>query len=134
MPNIAWEQFIPSFPLHWTTIIHYLILVIAIILLTISGDKVGIIYTILLGVVALAVGIDLYFNKIGLLAIVVFFGRLVMVGVPIVIVGMADNEQARALAIVMTALGLVLLVLFFASFCIGPVIGDPRVFTIRPPR
>jgi hypothetical protein len=128
MPNITFEQIIPPYPLHWTTIIHYVYLLATIALLAIGGERTSLLFTLLLSLMALATGVDLYSNLIQFPRFFVFIDRVLMLGLPIIIVGMTSEDFARVIGIVNAAIGLVLVVLVFFTCSLGPGFGDPRVW------
>nr|MBN1229591.1 hypothetical protein [Anaerolineae bacterium] len=128
MPNITLEQLIPPYPLHWTTILHYLILIGSVTLLTIAGDRTSLMFVFVLAVLALAVGVDLYAYLIQVPRITIFFIRVIIFGTPLILAGLSGTGGGQTLAIIMAAMGLALLVLVFASCWLGPNFGDPRLF------
>ena len=62
--DIMVNQFVPPFTWHWTTILHYLLLLGTIALLTTASDKASLIFTLIIAVLALLIGIDLYSSLI----------------------------------------------------------------------
>jgi hypothetical protein len=126
MQAFDFSQLIPPYPLHWTTILHYLILLVTIFLLTASGDKTPTVFIFVLAVLALADGADLYAGLIHLAQIFIFLIRVILFGVPVVIAGMAPTEQSRSMGVLLAILGAPLLALTFVSCMLGPI-GDPRI-------
>jgi hypothetical protein len=64
MPNFEWSMLIPFAPLHWTTIVHYLILAGTLFVLVASQSNVSIFYIFFLAALAICTGADLYSNVI----------------------------------------------------------------------
>ncbi len=127
MPGLDIAQFIPLYPLHWTTILHYLLLIGTIALLTLAGDKSSILYTFVLAFLALLIGVDLYSNLIRIPRLFIFLVRIAVFGIPVIIAGMGANEQSRSVAGITAVIALPLLVLTFISCWLGPTFGDPRI-------
>ena len=128
MGNFPVEELIPTYPLHWLTILHYLLLLGAIVMLTISGDKASISFTIVLAIFALLVAADLYSQLLNIDRLFIFLIRIVFFGLPIVIAGMADVEEVRQVSVLLAALALPILVMTFLTCWLGPSIGDPRIY------
>lgn len=132
MPNIPISMLTPPFPLHWTSILHYILLLGTLAVLVTSGDKTSILFIILLGVLALIIGADLYLTRIYMPRIFVFLIRVVMVGLPAILAGMSPSEQTRALSGIMALVASPILVLTFFTCNLGPVFGDPRIINWCP--
>ena len=128
MGNFPLEELIPLFPLHWTTILHYLLLLGAIIMLTVSGDQASIFFTAVLAIFALLVAADLYSQLLNIDRLFIFLIRIMMLALPIVFAGMAQVEEVRQLGVVMAALAVPIVVMTFLTCWLGPSIGDPRVW------
>ena len=127
--NIPVNQLIPLSPLHWTSILHYGVLLVTLYMLVTSGDKTPLLYIIILGVEALLVGADLYIDKVAVTGIFIFLIRTVMTAVPIVMAGWSPTETARSAGIVAAILAIPILVLTFFSCNLG-ALGDPRIFAL----
>ena len=117
---------LPRYPLHWTTIIHYVLLLSALVILTIASDKAGVFFTILLAIFALTVGANMYSYLLSVPRFFIFLLRVVILGLPLVIAGMGELEEVRAVGFFMGALALPLLVSTFVG-CWFPVLNDPRI-------
>ena len=128
MGNFPVQELIPVYPFHWTTILHYLLLIGAIVMLTISGDQASILFTIVLAIFALLVAADLYSQLLGIDRLFIFLIRIIFFGLPIVIAGMADVEEVRQVGALLAVLSLPILVMTFLTCWLGPSIGDPRVY------
>jgi len=128
MGNFPVQELIPLYPFHWTSILHYLLLLGAILMLTISGDQASIVFTIVLAIFALLVAADLYSTLLHIDRLFIFLIRIVFFGLPIIVAGMADVEEVRQVAILLAALALPILVMTFLTCWLGPNIGDPRIF------
>ena len=72
IPRVDLSDMIPYAPLHWTSIAHYLVLIMALIMLMFSGDKSPVVYLLILAVLALMTGADLYIGKYQIARILVF--------------------------------------------------------------
>ena len=129
MGNFPVQDLIPLYPLHWTTILHYLLLIGAILLLTISGDQATILFTVVLAIFALLVAADLYSQLLEIDRLFIFLMRIVFFALPIIVGGMADVEEVRQLGFLLAALALPILVMTFLTCWVGPSIGDPRVYS-----
>lgn len=126
MPTINPADIIPAFPLHWTTIIHYIMLLGMLLILTFSGEEANLLFTLVLALLALLVGADLYAAELGLSRLWIFLIRVLMLGIPILVAGMAPRGGTRSIGIAMVLLATPLL--FFTFFtCMFPSIGDPRM-------
>lgn len=126
MPDFEWAQLIPIAPLHWTTIIHYLILLGAFFILIASQSDVSLVYIFILAGVAIVTGADLYSNLINFPRFVIFMLRVAMVGLPLIIAGIAPAEELRGIAIILGALGFVIFAITFLT-CFIPFLADPRI-------
>lgn len=129
MPNIPLTTMIPAYALHWTSILHYLLLLSTLAVLTVSGDQATVLFTLVLASLALITGADLYAQLIKFNRIFIFLIRVYMVGVPIVIAGMAPVEGTRVLGVLMVLFSAPLLGMVFATCAVGTPIGDPRLLT-----
>ena len=127
--NIPITQLIPLAPLHWTSILHYGVLLVTLYMLVTSGDKTPLLYIIILGVEAMLVGADLYIDKVSVTGIFVFLIRTVMTAIPIIMAGWSPTETARSAGIMGAILAIPILVLTFFSCNLGPF-GDPRIFAL----
>lgn len=128
MPHIDATLLIPPFWAHWTSILHYLILLGTVVLLTISGEKTSVLYLFILATLALATGADLYVTLLGIPQIFAFLIRIVMQIIPIVTAGMAGTEEARSFSIIVAILVAPIMITTFTS-CMFPILADPRMAT-----
>lgn len=126
MANIDWAQLIPVAPLHWTTIIHYLIILGALFILIASQSDVSLVFIFILAGIAIVTGADMYSNLINFPRFVIFMLRVGMVGLPLIIAGIAPAEELRGLAIIMGALGFIIFAITFLT-CFLPFLADPRI-------
>ena len=126
MPNISTDQLLPTAPLHWTSIMHYLVLAVAIFTLVTSGDKASILHILILAALALLTGADLYINRMPMPRVFVFVIRVLILGIPIIMAGMSPTEQTRSLSVVTAIFAAPILVMTFFS-CMIPFLGDPRI-------
>ena len=127
MPAFEFAELIPIYPLHWLTILHYLLLIGAIAVLTTASDQAGLFFTFILAAFALMVALNLYSQLIQIDRLFIFLIRVMMFALPIVIAGMATIEEVRGMGIAMAALAFPILVMTFLTCWFRPPIGDPRV-------
>lgn len=130
IPDIPITDLIPPYPLHWTTILHYLLLLGTIAMLTASAERSSLIFTLIMAAFALIVGADLYLNLLPMSSMFVLLLRMGMFGVPIVLAGMAPTEQARNIGVVLAILSAPILALTFLN-CLIPYapLTDPRIIS-----
>ena len=119
-------QLIPVAPLHWTSILHYVILLGALLILVSSQSDVSIAFIFSLAALALVTAGDLYSNLINMPRFVIFIFRVGMVGVPLIIMGIAPSDDTRGLSIILAVLGFMLFAVVFLT-CLAPAFGDPRI-------
>jgi len=117
---------IPIAPLHWTSILHYVILIGALVILVSSQSDVSLAFIFFLAVLALVTAGDLYSNLIAIPRFVIFTFRVGMVGVPLILSGIAPSDDTRGLAVVLSILGFALFSVVFLT-CPVPFLGDPRI-------
>jgi hypothetical protein len=128
MPDITVAQLLPTAPLHWTSILHYLVLALAIFTLVTSGDKASILYILILATLALLAGADLYINRFPMPHVFIFIMRVLILGIPLILAGISPTEQTRSLSVVTALLAFPILVMTFFS-CWIPFLGDPRIMS-----
>ena len=127
IPQVEFADILPYAPLHWTSIAHYLVLIMALVMLMASGDKSPIAYLLILAFLALITGADMYIGKFQIARLLVFTLRVFMLGIPIVIAGISPTEESRGLGIMTAACALPIFAVTFFT-CILPVkLGDPRI-------
>ncbi len=132
MPNIPLEMLRPTEWLHWTSILHYVMLLVVLYMLISSGDKTPLLYIIVLAGLALCIGADLYADKIAMPQFVVFLIRVIMIAVPILMAGWSPTETARSSGIVAAILAAPGLALVFftcnlAANAATTPFADPRI-------
>jgi hypothetical protein len=121
------SEFIPMAPLHWTSILHYILLLGALFMLMASGDDAPIIYLIVLAIMGILLGVDLYLNLFHLGQVVIFVVRVCIFAIPALIGGLGPTEETRAAGIGLAAFaGLPLLAVTILT-CILGNLGDPRI-------
>lgn len=121
------SQLVPPSPLHWTSIVHYLVLVMALVMLFTSGDKSPVVFLFVLAVLALSTGADLYVGVYQIARLIIFLLRVLMVGLPIMLAGMAPTEDGRAVGIITAVLAAPIFVITFITCLLPWGLGDPRV-------
>ena len=117
---------IPVAPLHWTSIFHYLILLGALVILLSSQSDVSLAFIFFLASLALVTAGDLYSNLIAIPRFVIFIFRVAMVGVPLILSGIAPSDDTRGLAVILAIIGFALFAVVFLT-CMIPFMGDPRI-------
>jgi hypothetical protein len=126
MPNITPAQLLPIQPLHWTSIVHYLVLAAAIFTLITSGDKTSILNILIIASLALLTGADLYVDRFPMPRVFIFIMRVLILGIPILMAGMAPTEQTRNMSVLTAVIASPILFVTFFS-CVIPWLGDPRI-------
>ncbi len=128
MPNI--NTFLPLHPLHWTSIMHYLILLGSLFLLMASGDKAPNVYIFAVATLAVLTGLDLYVNYFPIVPLFVFLARVLILGIPLAIGGLGPTEHTRAGGLVIGFVAaLPLLVITFFACNLG-ILSDPRIILV----
>ncbi|MBN1120230.1 MAG: hypothetical protein JXJ17_04075 [Anaerolineae bacterium] len=125
MPDIPVSDLIPQYTWHWTTILHYLLLLGTIALLTTASDQASLIFTLVLAALGLLIAVDLYANLIRIPLLILYLIRILIFIIPVITAGMGGNEATRQLSVGVAIIAFPLLVLTFASGFLGPF-GDPR--------
>jgi hypothetical protein len=128
MPNITPAQLLPIHPLHWTSIMHYLVLAAAIFTLITSGDKTSILNILIIASLALLTGADLYIDRFPMPRVFIFIMRVLILGIPILMAGMAPTEQTRNMSVLTAVIAFPILFVTFFS-CVIPWLGDPRIMS-----
>lgn len=126
MPDIAISEFLPMAPLHWTSIMHYLVLITAIISLLGSGDDAPMLYILALFAVALLTATSLYLNFLSLPRLFVFLIRVIMLAFPLILAGMGPTESTRQFGILMALVSAPILAITLFGCLLG-TLGDPRI-------
>jgi hypothetical protein len=134
MPEIDPQIFVPFRPLHWTSIVHYLVILGALYILIASQSNVTIPFLMLVSSLAFCTVASLYAANIpGIPAIFVFIFRTLVVGLPFTIAGITKQEDLRGVGVILGVLGLFL---FMSMLLVcSPPLGDPRLagWCNRPP-
>lgn len=128
LSNIELATFIPSYPLHWTSILHYLLLLATLVILVSSRSDVSIVFILVLGGVAMMTGADLYADRVPFVnCFMLFLLRVGMFGLPLLLGGLSPSEETRGIAIVAGLVaGLPLFAIVFLGWAV-PFMADPRV-------
>ncbi len=127
MPNIDPSVMLPFAPLHWTSILHYILLLGTLFILVSSQSDVSLIFIFILGLLALVTGADLYANLLGMPRFVIFMLRTAMFGLPMLLGGLSPSESTRGVAIIIGLVaGLPLFAVIFLT-CMIPFLADPRL-------
>jgi hypothetical protein len=125
MPDVS--QFIPLAPLHWTTILHYILLLGALFMLMASGDDAPIIYLLVLAAMGILLSVDLYMNLFALGRVVIFVIRVCIFAIPALVGGLGPTEETRAAGIGLAAFAALPLLAVTILTCIMGNLGDPRI-------
>lgn len=128
MPNLDFTRLIPYAALHWTTILHYLVLLGALAMLFFSGEEAGIIFILAVALLGLLTGLDLYINYVNPLRVIVFFIRVGIFALPIITAGSAKREEIRVVGAMTAFVALPLLAMTFLTCVFGPPLADPRLW------
>lgn len=126
----AVSQFIPLFPLHYTTIINYLLLLGTVFTLAIAGGDADtpLSFIFIMAIMAGLIGTNLYINFFpGIPRIAIFLGRVALFAIPVVLTGLSPNQQSRGLGALLAAIGFPLFVLIFVNPYMPPFLVDPRI-------
>lgn len=130
LPDLS--QYIP-YIWHWTTIMHYLLLIGTIFLLFASGDDTSMIYLIVVAALAIIIAFSLFISRLPLSTkeigrLTIFLLRVGMMGIPALIAGLGRNDAVRAGGLIMAVgLALPLVAITILTCPLGPGIGDPRL-------
>jgi hypothetical protein len=105
LPEISFITFIPPYPLHFLQIVRYLLLLGALVMMILPREQSSTATTLLLGALALVTVGDIYGNKYIHSAFTVYMLRISMVVIPILLTGMAPDQQSRGAGIFLAILG-----------------------------
>lgn len=125
--NIELSQLIPLWPLHWTSIMHYILILGTLAILFLSGENTSIIFLVILAVLALLTGADLYIGKYEVPRIIIFVFRVFMFGIPLVLAGISPTEETRTMGLIAAAIALPIFVITFFTCLLPWGLGDPRI-------
>lgn len=128
MPNLDYRLLIPYATWHWTTILHYVVLLGALAMLFFSGEEEGLMFILIVALLGLLTGLDVYINYVNPLRVIVFFIRVGMFALPIVCAGTAKGEDIRVIGGLTAFVAMPLLALTFLSCVLGPPLADPRLW------
>jgi hypothetical protein len=126
MPHISAAELLPTGPLQWTSILHYIVIVSTLFILITSGDKASVFYILILGSLALITGADLYVDRFGIPRLFIFIFRVLILGIPLILSGISPTEQTRSLSGMTAFLASPILAVTFFTCFLGDW-GDPRL-------
>jgi hypothetical protein len=126
MPHINANALLPTAPLQWTSILHYIVLVSALFILITSGDKASIFYILILATLALLTGADMYVDRLAIPRLFIFIIRVLILGIPLILAGISPTEQTRSLSGLTAFLASPILAVTFFTCFLGDL-GDPRL-------
>ncbi|MBN1428143.1 MAG: hypothetical protein JXB07_07145 [Anaerolineae bacterium] len=127
MPNIDIADLLPTAPLHWTSILHYAVLLSALFLLITSGEKASLLHILIMAALALLTGADLYIDQFPISRLFVFIGRVLILGIPLILAGISPTEQTRSFSVLTAILAFPILAITFLTGVLGSPFGDPRI-------
>ena len=128
MPDIALEMLIPTYPFHPITILHYVVILGAIWIVISAGEESTTFQTILCAMIAIMAVVNLYGIRVGLVGILIFVARAIMVMACLVTAGMAPNPKARTFAIILSLIALPILIVLFLPHQMGSLLIDPYYY------
>jgi hypothetical protein len=102
------------------------ILLGALVILISSQSDVSLAFIFFLAALALVTAGDLYSNLIAIPRFLIFTFRVAMVGVPLILSGIAPSDDTRGLAVILSIVGFALFAVVFLT-CMIPFLGDPRI-------
>jgi len=126
------SQLQPTAPLHWISILHYILLILSIVLLLTLTDKSSTLFVVIIGAEAFLVAGSLYIDKISLPDLVVFFIRVGMAVIPILLAGLSPKEQNRsaAIAAAIAAAPVLAMTFFSCNPSLPRFLVDPRIINL----
>jgi len=129
MPNIALQQIIPPDPWHWTTIFNYLLVLVALGTLVTAGgdDETPLSFLFSLAVLAAMVGLNLYIPFFPIPIFFIFFYRVAMFAIPVILAGLSPTESSRQLGVLMSVIAFPLFIMIFGNPYVPLFLKDPRL-------
>jgi hypothetical protein len=124
--GLSLSEFLPVAPLHWVSIMHYLVLIGTIAMLMSTGDQTPTIFLFVLAALGLLTGVSLYANFFSIVLLFIWLARVAMVAIPLVIGGMGPTETTRSLGVFIAIVALPILVSTFVT-CTVDILADPRL-------
>jgi hypothetical protein len=125
LPPLA--DFLPILPLHWTSINHYLLIIMVLAILLTSGEEVSMFFLISVGLVAVLAGASLYLNFFPFSRLFVFLIKTALIGMPLTLVGTSPSEQSRGLSVVTSLLAAPIFLMAFFNCILPGGWQDPRI-------
>lgn len=123
-------QFIPLAPLHYTTILNYLLLLGTIFTLAVAGGDADtpLSFIFIMAILSGLIGVNLYINFFpGFPRFFIFLGRVGMFAIPLILTGLSPNEQSRGLGALLAVICFPLFVLILANPYMPGFLADPRI-------
>lgn len=120
------SNFLPLAPLHWTSIVHYLLLLgaLAMLFFSESNSSNGFVITIML--LALATAASLYLDRLALPRLFIFLLRVGLAVMTMLQAGMGPNPFTRQMGMFTSFFSIPLLASTFIG-CMVPILLDPRL-------
>ncbi len=117
---------LPLAPLHWTTIMHYLLILSALVMLFVSTAKSDNGFVITIMGLALVTAASLYLDRLHLQMLYIFLIRIGLATMTMLLAGLGPNDKARQLGLVASLFSLPLLASTFLG-CMVTILMDPRL-------
>jgi hypothetical protein len=129
LEGLQLTEFLPYAPLHWVSILHYLVLIGTIAMLMSTGDQTPTLFLFVLVVQGVLTGASLYANFFSVVLLFVWLARVAIFAIPIVIAGMGPNEATRHLGVFIAIMAAPILVSTFIT-CSFRAAADPRLLAM----
>lgn len=117
---------LPIAPLHWTSIMHYLLLLGALAMLFVSSGNSSNGFVITIMALALVTAASLYIDRLPLTRLYVFLIRVGLAAMTMLLAGLGPNKFSRQMGLLISLFSLPLLTSTFLG-CMVSVLMDPRI-------
>jgi hypothetical protein len=129
LEGLKLAEFLPFAPLHWVSILHYLVLIGTIAMLMATGDQTPTLFLFVLVAQGVLTGASLYANFFSIVLLFVWLSRVAIFAIPIVIAGMGPTEATRQLGAFIAVVAAPILVSTFIT-CSFRLAADPRLLVM----
>jgi hypothetical protein len=130
LEGLKLAEFLPLAPLHWVSILHYLVLIGTIAMLMSTGDQTPTLFLFVLAIEGLLTGVSLYANFFSFVLLFIWLARVAIFAIPIVIAGMGPTEATRSMSIFVALMAIPILVSTFIT-CSIQIAADPRLLVMN---
>jgi hypothetical protein len=130
LEGLELSAFLPYAPLHWVSIMHYLVLIGTIAMLMSTGDQTPTLFLFVLAIQGLLTGASLYANFFSIVLLFIWLARVAIFAIPIIIAGMGPTEETRSMSIFIVIMAAPILVSTFVT-CSIPFAADPRLLALN---